>query len=105
LEQLRWDYVRRFYEYLANPETVAKVLAETRPRAAVLSHISLYSRGDIPRATEDELTARIRAGYDGPFIIGQDLMSFVVSKDGVRQAPYSPDIRHREPAQPAREIK
>jgi ribonuclease Z len=57
LEQLRWDFVRRFYEYLANPETLAKILAETKPRDAVFSHISLYSQADIPAATEEELTA------------------------------------------------
>jgi ribonuclease Z len=95
LEQLRWDFVRRFYEFLANPETVAKVLAETRPRDAVFSHISLYSQADIPTATEEELTSRVRAGYDGPFVIGQDLMSFTISKNGVTREPYSAEMRHR----------
>jgi ribonuclease Z len=95
LEQLRWDFVRRFYEYLANPETVAKVLAETRPRDAVFSHISLYSQADIPTATEEELTSRVRAGYDGPFVIGQDLMSFTVGANGVTREPYSAEMRQR----------
>jgi ribonuclease Z len=95
LEQLRWDFVRRFYEYLANPETVAKVLNETRPRDAVFSHISLYGQADIPPATEDELTARVRAGYDGPFVIGQDLMAFTIGGNGVARQPYVSDMRHR----------
>jgi ribonuclease Z len=95
LEQLRWDFVRRFYEYLANPETVAKILAETKPRDAVFSHISLYSQADIPAATEEELTARVRAGYDGPFVIGQDLMSFTISNSGVTREPYSAELRQR----------
>jgi ribonuclease Z len=95
LEQLRWDFVRRFYEYLANPETVAKILAETRPRDAVFSHISLYGQADIPPATEEELTARVRAGYDGPFVIGQDLMSFTINNNGVTREPYSVESRQR----------
>jgi ribonuclease Z len=95
LEQLRWDFVRRFYEYLANPETVAKVLSETRPRDAVFSHISLYGQADIPPATEDELTARVRAGYDGPFVIGQDLMAFTVGGNGVVRQPYASEMRQR----------
>ena len=95
LEQLRWDFVRRFYEYLSNPETVAKVLAETRPRDAVFSHISLYSQADIPAATKEELTARVRAGYDGPFVIGQDLMSFTIGNSGVTREPYSAEFRQR----------
>lgn len=94
-EQLRWDFVRRFYEYLANPETVAKILNETRPRDAVFSHISLYGQADIPPATEDELTARVRAGYDGPFVIGQDLMAFTVTDNGVVRQPYASEMRHR----------
>jgi ribonuclease Z len=95
LEQLRWDFVRRFYEYLANPETVAKILAETKPRDAVFSHISLYSQADIPAATEEELTARVRVGYDGPFVIGQDLMSFTINNSGVTREPYSVEFRQR----------
>jgi len=95
LEQLRWDFVRRFYEFLANPETVAKVLAETKPRDAVFSHISLYNQADIPPATEEELIARIRAGYEGPFVIGQDLMSFTINNAGVTREPYSAEIRQR----------
>ena len=82
---------------LANPEVVGKVLAETKPRDAVFSHISLYSQGDIPRATEEELTSRVRVGYDGPFVIGQDPMSFIIRSDGVVREPYSPEIRQREP--------
>ena len=95
LEQLRGDFVRRFYDYLANPETVAKVLTETKPRDAVFSHISLYSQADIPAATEEELTARVRAGYDGPFVIGQDLMSFTIGNSGVTREPYSAEFRQR----------
>jgi len=95
LEQRRPDFVRRFYEYLANPEAVAKVLSETRPRDAVFSHISLYSQADIPPATDEELTARVRAGYDGPFVIGQDLMSFVIDDNGVTREPYSAELRQR----------
>ncbi|MDP3492178.1 MAG: MBL fold metallo-hydrolase [Hyphomonadaceae bacterium] len=97
LEKAEPEYVNHFYEYLANPETAAAVLNETKPRLAVFSHISLYSRGAIPRATEAELVARIRATYAGKFAIGQDLMSFVISPDGVKADPYDPDARHMEP--------
>jgi ribonuclease Z len=95
LEQLHWDFVRQFYELLANPEVVGKILTETRPRDAVFSHISLYSQGDISRATEEELTSRVRAGYDGPFVIGQDLMSFTIRNDRVVREPYSAQIRFK----------
>jgi ribonuclease Z len=97
LEAAEPEYVQSFYRYLASAETVARVLSETRPQLAVFSHISLYSRGEIPRATEAELNERVAAGYTGAFVLGQDLMSFVVTRAGVQQNPYSSDIRNREP--------
>lgn len=97
LEKAEPKYVQHFYDYLANPETLGRVLNETRPGLIVASHISLYSRGDIPRATEGEIMDRMHKVYSGPFILGQDLMSFVITDQGVKQDPYNPDIRHMEP--------
>jgi len=98
LEKAYPEYVNHFYEYLANPETAARVLTKIRPRDAVFSHISLYSRGDIGRASEQEITERVSKGYDGRFVIGQDLMRFVVSAEGVTRVPYDPRQRQLEPA-------
>jgi ribonuclease Z len=97
LEAAAPDYVNHFYEYLANPEMVGRILNEVRPRDAVFSHISLYSRGQVARASEDEIIARVTAAYDGPFILGQDLMSFMISTDGVTRQPYNANIRQEEP--------
>jgi ribonuclease Z len=97
LEAAAPDYISHFYEYLANPEMVGRILNEVHPRDAAFSHISLYSRGDIRRATEDELNARVKAVYNGPFIIGQDLMSFAISAGGVARLPYDASVRQQEP--------
>jgi ribonuclease Z len=97
LEAAAPEFVQRFYDYLANPETAGRILNEVRPRLAVFSHISLYSRGDIPRPSSDELTSRVRAVYDGPFVIGEDLMAFTVGSSGVTAEPYSATKRHQEP--------
>ncbi|MFM0502930.1 MBL fold metallo-hydrolase [Paraburkholderia caffeinilytica] len=90
-------YVKHFYDYLANPEMVSRILGEARPRDAVLSHISLYSRGNIARATDQEIVERISKNYDGKFVVGQDLMRFVVSSNGVVRTPYQPAQRQLEP--------
>jgi len=97
LEAAAPEFVQRYYEFLANPEMAGRILHEARPRLAVFSHISLYSRGDIPRPSTDELTSRVRAVYDGPFIIGEDLMAFSVTSHGVTAEPYSAAIRQQEP--------
>ena len=97
LEQADMEYANHFYSYLANPEKVGMIFTAARPKLAVLAHISLYSRHGIPRADMQELRSRISAHYDGPFVIGDDLMSFVIDGDGVHQQPYDPQIRFKEP--------
>lgn len=94
------EFVQRFYESLANPEMAGRVLHETRPRLAVFSHIALRSVGDIPRPSMDDLTSRVRAVYDGPFVIGEDLMAFSVTSHGVTAEPYAAAIRQQEPNEP-----
>lgn len=98
LEKAFPEYINRFYEYLANPEMAGRILTETRPRDAVFSHISLYSKGAIGRATEEEINDRLRAGYDGPFVIGQDLMRFTLTSQGVVRNPYNVQMRQEEPS-------
>lgn len=97
LEKADPQYVNHFYSFLANPEVVGRVFAEITPNFAVLSHISLYSKGGIPRPTEQELSSRIAALYSGPVLIGQDLMQFMIDDDGVKGLPYSPERRNEEP--------
>lgn len=97
LEKADPEYVNHFYSFLANPEVVGRMFNDIKPNFAVLSHISLYSKGGIPRPTEQELSDRIAAVYQGPVLIGQDLMQFIISKDGVKALPYSPDQRSKEP--------
>ncbi|WP_329601718.1 MBL fold metallo-hydrolase [Paraburkholderia antibiotica] len=98
LEKADMDYASHFYSYLANPATTGKIFTESRPKLAVLAHISLYSRHGIPRASMDELRSRIAEHYDGPFVIGDDLMSFVVDASGVHQLPYDANAKFKEPA-------
>lgn len=97
LEAAEPEYVNRFYSFLANPEMVGQVLSEAKPRLAAFSHISLYSKGNIGRASEEEIAERVRAVYSGDFVLGQDLMSFIITDAGVEQVPYDPSIRQKEP--------
>jgi ribonuclease Z len=97
LEAAAPELVKPRYDHLANPEMAGRILNEVRPRQAVFSHISLLSRGDIQRPSNDELISRVRALYDGPFVIGEDLMSFVVRRNGVVAELYSDARRHQEP--------
>lgn len=97
LEKVDMDYANHFYSYLANPEKAGRIFSEARPKLAVLAHISRYSRHGIPRASMDELRSRIAENYDGPFVVGDDLMSFVIDDSGVHAQPYDPESKFREP--------
>lgn len=99
LEGAAPTFVQHFYNYLASPEMAGRILSEVRARQTVFSHVSLYSRPDlkITRASTDELTSRVRAIYEGPFLVGEDLMSFEIGRDGVTTEPYLPSMRHQEP--------
>lgn len=59
-------------------EQAAKVFNEVKPKLAAYSHISkLYGRN------EQALLKRTKANYSGPFIIGEDLMSFSIGDTAV----------------------
>lgn len=62
------------YQHLASPEDAGRVFAEARPKLAVFSHIGLNGT-----ATVDDLLARTRKLYDGPLVVGADLMSIDVA--------------------------
>jgi len=71
-----------------NPEQAAKVFNEVKPKLAAYSHIVLlYGQG------EQDLSRRTKANYPGRFVIGQDLMSFVVAdtisvKSGIKNTAH-----------------
>jgi ribonuclease Z len=91
------ELAQRRYSHLASPEMAGRILSEVRPKQAVFSHISLMSRPDIPRITDEELRARVRAVYKGQFEIGEDLMSFRITATGVIAEPYAAAKRQAEP--------
>ena len=97
LEQAAPELVQRRYSHLASPEVAGRILAEARPKQAVFSHITLMSGTNIPRPSDDELKSRVGALYDGPFVIGEDLMSFLITSNGVTAEPYSATRRQQEP--------
>jgi len=53
------------------PPDVGRVFSQVTPKLAVYSHYVLF--GDLPLS---ELIARTRTTYDGPLVLGEDLMTF-----------------------------
>jgi len=57
------------------PEDAGKVFSDSGVRMAVYSHIVLFD------VTEKELEERTRKTYDGPLVIGEDLMTFDIGDE------------------------
>jgi ribonuclease Z len=68
-----------------SPEDAGRLFAVARPKLAAYSHIvlsGLPSEG-IPFPTPADLLAATRTTYDGPIVVGSDLMAFKIDDGGV----------------------
>lgn len=76
------------------PERAGEVFTAVRPKLAVYSHIVL--RGG---ATTADMMRLTRTTYDGPLVVGGDLMRFIVAKEVTIQASAidEPELQRRVP--------
>jgi ribonuclease Z len=80
-QQQASELTRRVLAHHSRPAEAAGIFSRARPRLAVYSHIVLLGG-----LTREDLEARTRAGYDGPFLLGEDGMVFDVDDAiGVRR--------------------
>ncbi|WP_249136775.1 MBL fold metallo-hydrolase [Bradyrhizobium tropiciagri] len=70
---------RAIENHHTSPEEAGRIFAEARPKLAVYSHIVFASQPPTQDVPEDVLLKRTRTTYQGPLVIGHDLMSFVIS--------------------------
>jgi ribonuclease Z len=66
-----------------SPQEAGTVFSRTHPKLAVFSHIVLSARPNAPAPTIDQIVAATRQTYSGPLQVGEDLMSFGISAQGV----------------------
>jgi ribonuclease Z len=71
------------------PEDAGLVFAEIQPRLAAFTHIVALTNGKIPPVGKAEIMERARTTYDGPLIMGEDLMIIRIGKDEVVAEPWS----------------
>lgn len=69
---------RRIVAHHTTPEQAGTVFAKVNPKLAVYTHLVLLSGPGIPEAPLASLITRTRSSYQGPLVIGEDLMSFIV---------------------------
>jgi ribonuclease Z len=83
-ELLQDVQVRRVMAHHTSPQEAGRVFARARPKLAAYTHIVLLTRPAIAAATPEELVAQTRETYDGPLVVGADLMAFEIGDSGVK---------------------
>lgn len=78
---------RAILDHHTTPEQAGTIFTRTAPRLAVYYHLVLLTDFVIPPPSLDELVARTRTTYEGPLLVGADLMSFSIGAEGVRRLP------------------
>jgi len=73
------EQFRRIAGHHTTPEEAGIVFSRVAPKLAVYTHIVRLSSRTVPKAPFPELLTRTRTNYDGPLIIGEDLMTFVIA--------------------------
>jgi ribonuclease Z len=82
-ELLNDAQIQRVMAHHTSPQEAGQVFRQARPRLAVYTHLVLLARPGVPALTSDELVAETRKTYDGPLVVGEDLMTLVIGKTGV----------------------
>jgi ribonuclease Z len=76
------------------PEDAGIVFSRTKPKLAAYTHILLFGE-----ATPDDLIPATRATYDGPVVVGEDLMQFDIGAEvTVTENPLTPPPAGGRPA-------
>jgi ribonuclease Z len=69
------------------PEEAGTLFTRVKPRLAVFYHFVLLGTPAIAAVTEKEVFEMARKTYDGPLLIGEDLMAFRLERDAVVPLP------------------
>jgi ribonuclease Z len=79
-ELLKEASFRRIIAHHTTPRDVGRVFAQTRPKLAAFTHILQLGNAEIPAPTIDDIIAETRGTYDGPLVVGEDLMAFEIGE-------------------------
>lgn len=89
--------IQRILDHHTPPDQAGDVFAQTQPKLAVYSHIVTLHPPKTAEQSSQDLIDATRSTYDGPLLVGADLMTFDIGPDGVNQGfagdatkPYTP---------------
>lgn len=82
-ELLKIPTFKVILEHHTKPDEAGIVFTRTKPKLAAYYHFVLLGTPKIPPMKEEEVVAMTRTTYDGPLVVGEDLMAFRISAGGV----------------------
>jgi len=71
--------LERVVAHHSTPEQAGTVFTKIAPKLAVFTHITAPNSRTVAAAPMSSLVSRTRANYDGPLVVGEDLMSFLIN--------------------------
>ena len=77
---------RRIMDHHIIPEDAGRVFNQTKPKLAVFSHVVAATNGKIKPVPPQAMINRTKTVYQGPLVMGKDLMTITIAKDGVHVA-------------------
>jgi ribonuclease Z len=77
-ELMKEAYIQRIIGHHTTPYDCGRVFAQTRPKLAAYTHVVQLASPTVPPPTIEEMMAQTRETYDGPLVMGEDLMSFEI---------------------------
>jgi ribonuclease Z len=77
-ELMKEAYIQRIIGHHTTPYDCGRVFAQTRPKLAAYTHVVQLASPTVPPPTVEEMLAQTRETYDGPLVMGEDLMSFEI---------------------------
>jgi ribonuclease Z len=90
---MRETYVQRIIGHHTTPQEAGLVFAQTKPKLAAYTHVVLLGSERIPPPTLDDIVAETRKTYNGPLVVGEDLMAFEIGE--------TVSVRRLEPSSPS----
>jgi ribonuclease Z len=73
-------FIQRIIGHHTTAREAGRVFSQAKPKLAAYTHIVLLASKQVPPVSLDELVAETRETYDGPLVVGEDLMSFEIAE-------------------------
>lgn len=81
------EAVRKVLDHHTQPEQAGVVFSRVKPKLAAYYHFVFQGSPEFPAPNEQDVFDMTRKTYAGPLVLSEDLMAFVIGRDGVTVVP------------------